>query len=516
MNTQISRDGGKPAVRRVTNVGNLVLTVVAFIVSVVLSMAALDQRWSHYFFDGRHRTPPIIQGANAPVVLVNLRAGNSTVTTVPTFGIFGMYDVMQSIATFFSDTLDTSVGSAAAWTLSDFYRFVFLSRPMECDPVPVANQTSRAVSMRAASSSRCSPEALSRRHTNILHFCGATSCVLPYVLQEWSERQARVAGATTTNNFALVFGERQLSRKVMENLDARGIRTARLSLPEGGVATALVGDELFQSPYFLRVKCIQAMGCLYSAGGTVPEQKTEEDENKDFLWNNAIFANFRSIVFDSQYVLGDFPIDVVHLDLDPLQSVAEYVYLRTLANDDHRKRGSMPSHIVMTLYSSAWLDNLVRVLGLLELKLGYALIPLSGPCLTEESLFPIGATATAENLIQWVRARDTRVANSPSFGGQRNARQSLCRLLLSRVYHRLEDILQQAETRRQEYSDAAPLDRLFSFSCSNSTRTTDMDVEIPQSAARPVLPHMVYFLLSMPLLVVAVLLRSLCRRRRSR
>lgn len=562
--------------RRVYHLGNAVLSVVVFVITLVLSMVVLDPERSSHFLSAQRRTPPIdfadsvLVGGFTPVVV---GVNKHTVLVVPAAAIHGTRYVSRALDSFFSVGLGSASGTGSAgygeeaerhWqgtiTLSDVYSAVLL-REGVTDATQAPDATAETV--------ETSPQ--SSRQPSVLHLCSALSCVTPYVAQQWSDRAAAALlltkktndDATTVRsrarpvtNFALVFGEAGESLAVMQELGEHRVLTAQIPVAHSDhpqSAMPLVGkleladlqascSPLKQCSYRSPVKHAQLATLLKAQAQHLPEEasrkrlfqewmRRNDSQSGALTWGTVDVLPFPFVIFGKSHTLHDFPLDLVHVDVGSADSVAALAYLEALASATATAENLRPRNLLVSVFASEWVNAVVETLLLLEVEQRYSAIPLHDSCLGLERNFTPRQRWSLSHMRSWIGKHALEGTYiSPSLERSHAAQIPLCTVLLSHQVNTLGELLQMASNAIGSCPPAAsPVERFFYYSLGLSPEDEGLLAPLPEAASGAkafamastsdvvrgvigLVVQYIYFLI--PIGVGFSLMRNLCRRRR--
>ncbi|KAG5489983.1 hypothetical protein JKF63_00102 [Porcisia hertigi] len=560
--------------RRVVHVGNAVLSVVVFVVALVSSMAILDPDRSGELLSARRRTPPMdytenvfMEGYTPVVVQVHKR----NVLVVPAAGSQGVSDVSRALDVFFSRGLGFVSGTGCAVTkgadmqsqvitLSDVHSALLLDRadPNATNTPPVADWGDATVSRSA-------------RYPSVLHLCSATSCMTPYVTQQWSDRAVAAASllanksaprapplgvrAGPVDSFALVFGESSEALAVMQDLAEQRVSIPQKPLRRTGQLSVapLVGKLAYgdleascntskQCSYRSPVKHAQLSALLEVVAARLPTAASKKRVFKEWLRRNASYLGaqawasvdvlpFNSVVFTgSQAALHTFPVDLVYVDVDSRDSAATLAYLTALASDTDSHVRLHPRNLLVSIFPSEWMNNIVNALTLLEEKQRYCSIPLYKSCMANQADFAPSKRWRISHTNSWM-GKDGLEGTylSPFLERSRAAQIPVCTVLLSRQVGTLEELIQMASKVIRSYPpDASPMERFLYYSLGLSPEDEEVLTRLPATATDArgsvvssslgdlsgMMDYVAQYAgFAVPLVVGLVLTWSVCRRR---
>ncbi|AIO02248.1 hypothetical protein LPMP_351110 [Leishmania panamensis] len=569
--TMATEHGG----RRIYHVGNAVLSVVVFLITVVLSMIVLDPQFSSYLLSARYRTPPIgfterelLEGFT-PVVV---DAEKHTVLVVPVAGVQSARYVSRALGAFFSVDLPFASGSGAmvnngketempsrlVIALADVFSAVLLR-----DGVDNATQSHDTTSQRGGT------VPFSTRRRSVLHLCSALSCVTPYVAQQWSDRIAtaslrthRTAYRATTfgsrtrpiTNFALVFGEASESLAAMRELAEHRVLTPQFppTRLKHRPAMPLVGrldyadlqalcSSCKQCSYRSSVKHAQLATVLKTQAEQLPTEDSRRRLFKEWVrhndsysgtstWGTVEVVPFAFVVFEDSYTLHDFSPDLVHVDVGSGDSVAALAYLKALVSATGVPEPLQPRNLLVSLFASEWVNDIVDTLLQLQVGQHYHAIPLHNSCIGLEMFDPREEWSVAHLRSWWNKSSLVGTYVSPFLEQSRATQTPLCTVLLSLQVHTLDKLLQMTSKVVRSYPPAAsPVERFFYYSAGLSPAdeepltapphdATDAKTSTVASASSGVgevigfVAQNIYFLI--PVGIGFALTQNLCRRRR--
>ncbi|KAG5465408.1 hypothetical protein CUR178_00111 [Leishmania enriettii] len=562
--------------RRVYHLGNAAISLMAFLIALVLSMTVLDPQRGSYLLSERFRPPPI--GFTESVVAngftaVEVRVNKRTMLVVPAAGIHGVRHVSRALDSFFSVTLGADSHSDAAGkntdekaetpsprmiTLADIYSTVLL-RGESADATEAPDVATGAVAN----------VSLSARRPFVLHLCSALTCVTPFVTQQWSDRAqaASLVGNRTTDpgstvgararpvtNLALVFGEASVSLAVMRELEEHRVLTAQIPYTHSDHLSAmpLIGklevadveascSSLKQCRYRSPVKHAHLATVLKAQADQLPTEASRKRLFKEWLQHNAIPPGssawctvdvfpFAFAVFEGSYTLDDVPLDLVHVDVGSSDSVASLAFLEALAFATAKPPHLQPRNLLVSIFASEWVNNMVDVLLRLETGHGYRAIPLSKSCIGFERTFASRERWSMSHMKSWMNKSALEGTYlSPFLNRSRAAQIPLCTVLLSRQADSLDELLKMVSKVIGAYPSAtSPVERFLYHSVGLSPEDDELVTPLPNSAAdtkasfiastsrgvRGVMEFAIqHIYLGIPIGVGVLLTRSICHRR---
>ncbi|KAG5489252.1 hypothetical protein GH5_00116 [Leishmania sp. Ghana 2012 LV757] len=570
--TRCAESGG----RRVYHLGNAAISVMAFLITLVLSMSVLDPQRGSFLLSERFRPPPI--GFTESVVIngftaVEVRANKRTLLVVPAAGIHGVRHVSRALDSFFSVALGADSHANAAVknteekaempsppmiTLADVYSTVLL-RGESADAAKAPDVATGAVAT----------VPLSSRRPFVLHLCSALACVTPFITQQWSDRaqEASLVGNKTTDpattvgaparpvtNLALVFGEASESLAVMRELEEHRVLTAQIPYTHSNHLSAmpLIGklefadveascSSLRQCRYRSPVKHAHLATVLKAQADQLPTEDSRKRLFKEWLWHNAtppesspwctvdVFP-FAFAVFEGSYTLDDVPLDLVHVDVGSSDSVASLAYLEALASATAKPPHLQPRNLLVSIFASEWVNDMVDMLLRLETGQGYRAIPLHKSCIGFERSFASRERWSMSHMKSWMdKSALEGTYLSPFLDRSRAAQIPLCTVLLSRQVDSLDVLLKMVSNVIGAYPPAtSPVERFLYHSVGLSPEDEEFVTPLPNSAADPKASSMAstsrgvrgvmefaiqHIYLGIPIGVGVLLTRNICRRR---
>ncbi|KAG5463938.1 hypothetical protein LSCM1_00111 [Leishmania martiniquensis] len=517
--------------RRVYHVGNAVLSVLVFGVTLVLSMALLDPRRGSGLLPERFQVPPV--GFTEGVLVkdftaVVVRANQSTLLMVPAAGIRGVEYVSRALDNFFSVALATANDTNAVGqndvegagmrsqfmvTLADVYSTVLL-RGGSADASKTPAETTGAATTAP----------LSLRRPSVLHLCSALACVAPFVAQQWSDRAEAASllndikhnrsstlrtRARAVTNLALVFGEASESVAVMHELAEHRVLTAQISATSHDYLSAmpLIGklalenvqaacSSLKECHYRCPVKHAQVATGLKAQSEHLPAEASRKRLLEEWLRRNATSSGssawrtvdvlpFALVVFEDSRKLDEVPLDLVHVDLSSADSVAALAYLEALVSATVKPPHLPPRNLLVSIFASEWVKEIIDMLLRLETVHRYSAIPLQKSCIGPERAFTPHERWSMSHMQSWMRESSLEGAYlSPFLGRSRAAQIPLCTVLLSRQVDSLDKLLQMVSKVISTYPSAAsPLERFLYHSVGLSPNDEELVTSLPSSLA---------------------------------
>jgi hypothetical protein len=593
--------------RRVFHCGNVLLSTTVFFCTLALALVALHPSTSHYLLSERHRSPALNE-SDANVIagfsFVVVEAKQRTVLVVPApITSVGVHRVSRKLDFFFSTPLRVEDGTAsvhptttsitphthdvrlpAVVTLSDIVAMLLQLSQEPHNPLTHPTQSSTTAAA---------------RHRNVLHLCSALACSSPFVVQQWSNRGTAAAAMRAlrplnatidgegrrfvprwrrVHNFALVYGEAQKSTALMQVLSNHHVFVAQTSSStskhDGAGVMPLVGD--LQGMHVVASCSSISSWCRYS---TMERQEriaaaleaeatrltTPAAKARLFAEWNAVGRGcaakgcspykvvrqipLSSVVFGSSYTFQNVPFDLVYVDVSGEETVAVVAFLHSITTVS---KASLPPNILLSLYESEYLDDVVHVLAVLESVGLYTALPLVSRVRAVRLARGDGGGMTGSGAAgdasfakwwwrqsRWLHGRDDGI---PFFSQSASLQTPLLVVLLSRQFSsptQLQHALEKVVVARSgggahgagvERGLPSAVDRFFFDSLQVTLRDEDElnsyfndaeDAVVGSSgfadAAQAVLWFLLqYIYLLIPLGVAGVLLRSLCRPHRSR
>ncbi|KEG05981.1 hypothetical protein DQ04_16841010 [Trypanosoma grayi] len=261
-----------------------------------------------------------------------------------------------------------------------------------------------------------------RGSTQILHLCSAASCIGPYLTHLCAESQEDHEPSISVH--ALLYGDAVVGNVVGNDLRGLRVRTADLdrstvvesAMPlHGIVSKSILENEV-------RARCtIANNSCRYVAN---------EGDNAELSLVPVL--SFNRVTF-SNMKLSSILFDVVHIDVSPSEALASITYLNGVLSSSSR-----PTHILLTVYPSPFLEELLDLVNALRGKAAYNVFLSGGRCLAV-------ANVSVLSSVKWLRD----LVHDEGFGvlSDVNMRsyfaEPLCVVFLSYVFDSLPNLLGQ-------------------------------------------------------------------------